>query len=94
MEGPNEEFKGFDGGFTGFPKHLPEDCVEYSLYIIDSKLKSPKEILGQLEAVRKEAVKLTQSVLKEYIWQRESFRLDLESGKGVSSSQDVFLSRY
>ena len=83
MEGPNEDFKGFEDGFTGFPKHLPDDCVEYCLYVISSKLKSPKDILGQLEAVKKEAFKLTDSLLKEYIWQRESFKLDLKSGKGT-----------
>ena len=83
MEGPNEDFKGFEDGFSGFPKHLPDDCVEYCLYVINPKLKSPKEILGQLEIVKKEALKLTDSLLKEYIWQRESFKLDLKSGKGM-----------
>jgi hypothetical protein len=82
MEGSDGDFKGFEEGFTGFPKHLPEDCVEYCLYVIDSSLKSPKELLGQLDAVRKEALKLTDRLLKDYIWQRESFKVDLESGKG------------
>jgi hypothetical protein len=82
MEGPNEDFKGFEDGFSGFPKHLPEDCVEYCIYVIDSKL-SPKEILLELEAVRKESLKLIDDLLTEYIWQRESFKLDLESGKGM-----------
>ena len=82
MEGPNEDFKGFEDGFSGFPKHLPEDCVEYCIYVIDSKL-SPKEILGELETVRKESLKLIDDLLTEYIWQRESFKLDLESGKGM-----------
>jgi hypothetical protein len=86
MAGSNEYFNGFDENFAGFPKHLPEDCVEYSLYIIDSKLKSSKELLVQLEAVRKEALKLADNLLKEYIWQRESFRLGVESGKGVAAS--------
>jgi hypothetical protein len=84
MEGPNEDFRGFEDDFTGFPKHLPQDCVEYCLYVIDSKLSLPKELLGQLEIVKKEALKLTDNLLKEYIWQRESFRLDVESGKGTS----------
>ncbi|KAE9369470.1 SGT1-domain-containing protein [Stipitochalara longipes BDJ] len=82
MEGPNDDFKGFEEGFTGFPKHLPDDCVEYCLYVIDAKLNSPKELLGQLEVVKREAIKLANSLLKEYIWQRESFKLDVKSGKG------------
>jgi SGT1 protein len=86
MEGLNENFKGLDDGFTEFPRHLPDDCVQYCLYVIDSALKSPKEILRLLEAVKKEAMKLTDSLLKEYIWQRESFNLDLESGKGMLTS--------
>ncbi|PVH89011.1 SGT1-domain-containing protein [Cadophora sp. DSE1049] len=75
-----QDFKGFGEGFEGFPKRLPEDCVEYSLFIIDSRLKSQKELLGRLEEVRKESLKLTESLLTEYIWQREAFKLELESG--------------
>jgi hypothetical protein len=33
--------------------------------------------------VRKESLKLIDDLLTEYIWQRESFKLDLESGKGM-----------
>lgn len=85
MDFSQDDFKGFGEGFEGFPKRLPEDCVEYSLFIIDSRLKSQKELLGKLEEVRKESLKLVESLLKEYIWQRESFKLELESGKGPLS---------
>jgi len=83
MDIPNDDFKGFGEGFEGFPKRLPEDCVEYSLFLIDSRLKSQKELLAQLEHVRKESARLVESLLKEYIWQREAFKLDLESSKGI-----------
>lgn len=83
MNGPSDDFNGFGDGFEGFPKRLPEDCVEYSLFIIDSRLQSQKELLAQLEAVRKESVNLTGSLLGKYIWQRDSFKLDLQSGKGT-----------
>jgi hypothetical protein len=86
MEGLQDDFKGFGDGTEGFPKRLPEDCVEYSLFIIDSRLKSQKELLVRLEAVRKESLKLTESILKEYIWQRESFKLGLENGKSTSNA--------
>jgi hypothetical protein len=85
MESVKDEFGGFGEGFNGFPKRLPDDCVEYTLFIIDSKLKSQKELLAQLEVVRKESLKLTDSLLKEYIWQRDGFKLELESGKGACS---------
>ncbi|TVY45447.1 Protein ecdysoneless-like protein [Lachnellula subtilissima] len=83
MDAPNDDFNGFGDGFDGFPKRLPEDCVEYSLIIIDSKLKSQKELLARLEAVRKEALKLTDSLVKEYVWQRDGFQVEVESGKGL-----------
>ncbi|KAH7369885.1 SGT1 protein-domain-containing protein [Rhexocercosporidium sp. MPI-PUGE-AT-0058] len=83
MDIPEDDFKGFGEEFAGFPKRLPEDCVEYSLFIVDSRLKSQKELLGRLEDVRKEALKMTESLLKEYIWQREAFKLELESGRGL-----------
>jgi len=83
MEEVKNEFQGFGEGFDGFPKRLPDDCVEYTLFIIDSKLKSQKELLSRLEGVRKEASKLADNLLKEYIWQRDPFVLELQSGKGM-----------
>jgi hypothetical protein len=83
MDAPKDDFKWFGEGFDGFPKRLPDDCVEYSLFVIDSKLKSQKELLLRLEAVRKEALKLVESLLKEYIWQRDGFKVEVESGNGV-----------
>lgn len=84
MEGLEQDFKGFGDSFAGFPKRLPEDCVEYTLFVIDTKWKTQKELLTQLEAIRKESNKLTETLLKEYIWQRESFKLELETAKGTS----------
>ena len=83
METIKDEFKGFEGGFEGFPKHLPDDCVEYSLFIIDSKLKSQKDLLSSLEAVRKESLRLSDSLLEQYIWQRDGFKLEVKNEKGM-----------
>lgn len=52
-------------GFKGFEKRLPEDCVEY---IITS-------MQGRLRDIQTAADALTKRWLKEYIWQRESFKL-------------------
>lgn len=83
MDGPKDDLKWFGEGFDGFPKHLPEDCVEYMLFIIDSRLNSQKEILQRLEIVRKAASKFQGQLLKKYIWQRDSYDLNLkiESGR-------------
>jgi hypothetical protein len=83
MDGIRDEFKDFEEGLEGFPKHLPDDCVEYSLFIIDSKLKSQKEVLSRLEALRKEALKLTDSLLKGYIWQRDGFNVEMKTENGT-----------
>jgi hypothetical protein len=76
------DYQGFDNGFEGFPKRLPNDCVEYSLFVIDTKLKSQKDMLSRLELIRKEGNKLAESLLKEHIWQREGFQLSVKSDKG------------
>jgi hypothetical protein len=78
MEGPKDDLKWFGEGFDGFPKRLPEDCVEYMLCIIDSSL-TRREVLNQLEVVRKEALKLTKKLLTDYIWQRDEFNLKSEA---------------
>lgn len=77
MDGPKDDLKWFGEGFDGFPKRLPEDCVEYMLYIINSRL-TPREDLARLELVRKDTSKLTAKLLKDYIWQRDSFTLKLQ----------------
>jgi len=90
MDVPKDDLKWFGEGFDGFPKRLPEDCVEYMLLIIDSKL-TQKEILTRLEVVRKEALKFTDELLKGYIWQRESFQLKLEVQKADSELRGLGL---
>lgn len=80
MDGlPKDDLKWFGEGFDGFPKRLPEDCVEYCLFIIDKKL-SQREILSRFTAVQKEASRLINTLLKGYIWQRDEFALKLELG--------------
>ena len=81
MDGQKDDLKWFGEGFDGFPKRLPDDCVEYMLFIIDTSL-TQKEVLTRLELVRKEATKLTGALLKDYIWQRDNFNLNLEQSSG------------
>jgi hypothetical protein len=85
MEGPKDDLKWFGEGFDGFPKRLPEDCVEYMLFFVDSSL-TQRELLSQLEVVRKEALKLTKKLLTEYIWQRGEFALksEIQSSDGMN----------
>jgi SGT1 protein len=78
MDSPKDGLKWFGEGFDGFPKRLPEDCVEYMLFIINTKLKQ-RELLSRLEEVRQEALELTKELLKDYIWQRDDFKLNSET---------------
>lgn len=85
MEGPKSDFKWFGEGFDGFPRFLPEDCVEYTFYIIDPKLEE-SEIRAQLRAVQLTANDYIKKLLKNFIWQRQSFKLELIQDKGKTIS--------
>ena len=86
MEARQRDFKWFGEGFDGFPKRLPEDCVEYFIYIVDSKL-SDSQIRSQLRQIQASASGLTKKLLTGYIWQRQSFKLELvhEDGNVIAS---------
>lgn len=81
MEEQHEDFKWFGEGFNGFPKHLPEDCVEYILYTIGPK---SQESTGRarLRQIQQAATILTKRLLAGFIWQRETFSLDLAHDNG------------
>lgn len=83
MDVPKDDFKWFGEGFDGFPKILPEDCVEYTIYILDSKL-TDLETREQLRQVQSAGLKLANELLKDFIWQREGFKLSLEREDGRS----------
>ncbi|KAH7110116.1 SGT1 family protein Sgt1 [Dendryphion nanum] len=73
---PQDDFQWFGQGFSGFPKRLPEDVVEYLIFIIDAKL-SDTQTRERLQAFQRALTALEKKFLKEYIWQRESIKLDL-----------------
>ncbi|KAL9127929.1 MAG: hypothetical protein Q9217_003286 [Psora testacea] len=77
-------FKWFGEGFEGFPKRLPDDCVEYSMYILDTRLKDI-EVRDRLRQVQNAVSSLTKPLLKDFIWQREAFgvRLEFEASRSL-----------
>ncbi|KAK0648779.1 SGT1 protein-domain-containing protein [Cercophora newfieldiana] len=77
METENEPRPG-DLAFDGFRMRLPEDCVEYMLFVVGDKS------LTKLEAVRKAAIEKAESLTKNYIWQREGFKLETKIQNGLS----------
>lgn len=74
MEGPADQA----GSFEGFERHLPENSVEYLIFIVQEPKLDRRKQLSKLEEVRKSALKLAQDRAPEYIWQREEFSLELK----------------
>ncbi|TFB06812.1 Protein ecdysoneless-like protein [Trichoderma ghanense] len=62
---------------------LSENTLEYMLFVIDSQQADPRKARTRLEAIRKAAVELAQSLTKDYIWQREGFEISLKSEHGL-----------
>ena len=72
-----------------FPRLLPDNCVEYFIYIIDTTIKDI-EVRQRLRAVQSSATSYAKTLLKGYIWQRDSFQLELAQEKGENSLQISF----
>ncbi|KAI0880996.1 SGT1-domain-containing protein [Annulohypoxylon maeteangense] len=69
-------------GFGELPRSLPENCVEYLLFVVDNKNEA-RSPLPYLEDVRKAAIQLCDKMTKGYIWQRDSFQLRLERNQDL-----------
>ena len=82
-----DDFKWFGENFDGFPKKSLEDCVEYKIYIVKEEL-SENQIRERLSKVQSNATSLLKTLLKEFIWQRDGFSLELarEDGESFRSS--------
>ncbi|KAK7182831.1 hypothetical protein DPSP01_014195 [Paraphaeosphaeria sporulosa] len=76
MAAPQDDFRWFGEGFDGFPKRLPDDVVEYMVFVIDSRL-SDLQTRERLQAFKRALTALEKKFLKEYIWQRDPVKLDL-----------------
>ena len=76
MEETADGLEGFGKDFQEFPRRLPDDCVEYSMYVLDHTLKDA-EIRERLRNVQSATSTLTRKLLKDFIWQREGFALEL-----------------
>jgi hypothetical protein len=83
MPPTEEDVAWFRSTFHPIPKpELPDDCIEYSLYIISSDLDSDSELRLRLRDVQKYAASLQKGHLKDYIWQRQGFSLELQKEDG------------
>ncbi|KAJ2897671.1 hypothetical protein MKZ38_004496 [Zalerion maritima] len=70
--------------FEKLERRLPENCVEYMLFVLDSNANlEGRKLLSSLESVRKAAVQLAEKLTKEYIWQRGGFDIKLRREDGL-----------
>lgn len=83
MTEATDGFKWFGEGFDGFPRRLPDDCVEYVIYYIDAQSKDV-DVRQKLREVQAGANSLTKKLLQGFIWQRETFKLELVREKGIT----------
>lgn len=86
-----EDIDWFRSTFRPIPKpELPDDSVEYSLYYIPSDpapatVDEAAETRSRLVEVQRSAAELTRQLLKDYIWQRDGFRLEITKQDGITS---------
>lgn len=87
-----EDLEWFKSTFHPIPKpQLPDDSVEYSLYLIPSgpapaAAEEAAETRSRLHEVQKTASELTKTLLKDYIWQRDAFSLEIAKENGKESA--------
>ncbi|MCJ1432569.1 hypothetical protein MMC27_001926 [Xylographa pallens] len=86
MEKTADGFESSGKDFEEFPRRLPDDCVEYSIYVLNQTLKDA-EIRERLRNVQSATSALTRKLLKDFIWQREGFALELVREDDMSSLQ-------
>lgn len=85
MSPTDEDIAWFKSTFHPIPKaRLPDDCVEYSLYLFasDLDLGNDPKCRARLLDVQKQASLLQKKWLKDYIWQRQSFSLETVKENG------------
>ncbi|OAA49535.1 regulatory factor Sgt1 [Metarhizium rileyi] len=62
---------------------IPENHVEYHLFLIRNQTGHQTQ-LQELELLRKTATNLCNTLLKDYIWQRDEFHLEVQSSQGMT----------
>ena len=85
MPPTDEDIAWFKSTFHPIPKPaLPDDCIEYSIYVLSASLDpaNDSEARLKLRGVQKYSAELQKAWLKDYIWQRQGFALELQKENG------------
>ncbi|KAL3462993.1 SGT1 protein-domain-containing protein [Aspergillus heterothallicus] len=86
-----EDLEWFKSTFRPIPKpELPDDCIAYALHYIPSDpapavVDEVANTRARLIEVQKSAAELVKSLLKDYIWQREGFKLEISKSDDITS---------
>lgn len=89
-----EDIAWFKSTFRPIPKpELPDDSVEYFIYHLPSPapavIDEAAETRLRLLEVQRTAADLTKDLLRDYIWQRESFKLEINKDDGTCHLPDI-----
>ncbi|KAK2015349.1 SGT1-domain-containing protein [Colletotrichum eremochloae] len=77
-----------DDSKTGNTQRLPENCIQYCIFLVDSNTqKNHRNHLSHLEDLRKSALQLTTRLTSDYIWQKDTFTLDVVTERGLTFLQ-------
>ena len=93
MPPTEEDIAWFKSTFHPIPKAvLPDDCVEYCIYVINPEFdqSNDSESKNHLREIQKGANELQRKWLKDYIWQRQGFALELQKTDGETCMFDRF----
>lgn len=91
MPPTDEDIAWFKSTFHPIPRPvLPDDCIEYSIYIISSDYsqKNGADLRLKYRDVQKYVSELQRQWLKSYIWQRQGFSLELSKADGKVCTVD------
>ena len=94
MPATEEDIAWLKSSFRPIPRPvLPDDCIEYSLYLFSSSLDyaNDSERRIRLRDVQKFAFILSKQWLKDYIWQRQGLTLELAKEDGEVCMRDIGL---
>lgn len=73
----------FKSTFHAMPKpQLPDDSVEYSLHWFANGVSDEDAIRRQLFEVQKASTEMLKELLRDYIWQRDPFKLEFTREDG------------
>ncbi|OJD27498.1 hypothetical protein ACJ73_01111 [Blastomyces percursus] len=93
----DEDIEWFRSTFRPIPKpQIPDDCIEYSLHWISSGntdcAGGADLIRNRLAEVQRAAAELVKTHLKDYIWQRDAFMLEMirEDGLNLLRGRTVY----